>query len=240
MRVNGYAAIEDYALIGDGRTAALVARDGAIDWLCLPNFDSSSVLAAVLDATGGGCFELRPDIPGTASRRYLSGTNVLETTWTTDRGVIRVVDAMTLPGPGPAPMRELARRVEGLSGRVPVIWRCGPRFEYGACVPQPAWRGRVPVATNGSSAVAMPSWDAGTPEWRGGTIVSRFELAEGQSGTVALVSAHTEPLLIPGRGAVEARLSDTIAFWQGWSARLQYDGPWTDAVRRSALTLKAL
>src|SRR5262249_16451870 len=64
--------------------------------------------------------------------------------------------------------------------------------------------------------------------------------AEGQSGTVALVSAHTEPLLIPGRGAVEARLSDTIAFWQGWSARLQYDGPWTDAVRRSALTLKAL
>src|SRR5262245_15992251 len=102
-RVDGYAAIEDYALLSDGRSAALVARDGAIDWLCLPNFDSPSLFAAVLDVDRGGSFELGPAIPGHASRRYVPETNVLETIWTTDAGSVRVLDAMTLPGKELAP-----------------------------------------------------------------------------------------------------------------------------------------
>jgi GH15 family glucan-1,4-alpha-glucosidase len=237
---DGYAPIEDYALIGDGRTAALVARDGAIDWLCLPNFDSPSVFGAVIDRARGGAFELKPAIPFAARRRYLPDTNVLETTFTTDRGSVRVVDALTLPDARLAPMRELARSVDGLSGSVPMAWRVRPRFSYGCRSPQCGWRGRVPVATTGNDALAVVSWDAGAPEWRDGGVESSFDAAAGSRALVAIASATAEPLVLPSRADVERRLSGTISFWQQWTAARQYEGPWRDSVVRSALLLKAL
>ena len=101
----GYAPIREYAAIGDGRTVALVALDGSIDWLPLPDLDSPSVFAAILDAEEGGRFALEPAIPYSTSRRYLPETNLLETTFTTSGGQVRVYDGLLFHGRGPAPLR---------------------------------------------------------------------------------------------------------------------------------------
>jgi GH15 family glucan-1,4-alpha-glucosidase len=240
MRIGGYAPIEDYAVIGDGRTAALVARDGSIDWLCLPNFDSPSVCARILDAERGGAFELHPTIPFQTSRRYLPQTNVLETHFTTDRGSVRLVDALTLPNDHLDPMRELVRSIEGVSGRVPMRWRFAPRFNYGSEAPRCEWRHGIPVATWSAEAVGVASWDAGAPMWRDGAAEAEFEIAAGARACLALTAAYAEPLVIPGRAAVATRLERTIRFWEQWSRERDYRGPWADFVERSALVLKLL
>ena len=240
MRVDGYASIEDYAIIGDGRTIALVALDGAIDWLCLPNVDSPSAFAALLDSERGGSFALQPAVPFQSTRRYLPRTNVLETTFTTGHGSVRLVDAMTLPNDHLDPMRELVRSVEGVSGRVPMRWRCAPRFDYGQAQPRCEWRHGVPVAVWRAEAVGIMSWNAGTPEWRDAAAGADFEIDAGDRALLTLTSAYGEPLILPGRQDVMTRLALTITFWEQWSREHDYSGPWSDAVVRSALALKLM
>jgi GH15 family glucan-1,4-alpha-glucosidase len=239
-RRDGYVPIRDYAAIGDGRTVALVALDGSIDWLCLPNLDSPSVFAAILDTERGGRFALAPEPPFEAERRYLPETNVLETTFRAREGVVRVTDAMTLPGNGLGPAREIARRVEGLAGSVPFAWSAEPRFHYGTSAPQLGWRDGHAVAQAGSDAVALSSWKAGATELRDGAITGRFEAREGERALLVLSTAHQEPLVFPGRDDVEDRLDRTISFWREWAAKRKYQGPWREAVLRSALALKLL
>ena len=239
-RNGAYAAIRDYAAIGDGRTVALVALDGAIDWLCLPNLDSPSAFGALVDAERGGSFVLRPSIPFDSSRRYVPGTNVLETTFTTATGVVRVTDAMTLPTHGLSPYRELARRVEPLAGRVPMEWLVKPGFGYAAGRTRRERRAGVPAATCGRDAIAVCSWSAGDAGWNGESISGSFTAVEGQSSLLALSAAHQEPLVLPRRADVEERLAATARSWREWVDGREYDGPWREAVLRSALALKLL
>jgi GH15 family glucan-1,4-alpha-glucosidase len=239
-RVQGYAPIRDYAAIGDGRTVALIARDGSIDWLCLPDLDSPSVLGALVDAERGGRFVVEPEIPFEVSRRYLPDTNVLETTFATSAGRVRLTDALTLPTVGLSPYRELVRRVEGLAGMVPLRWRVEPRFGYAAGKTRIERRAGVPVALSGRDALALCSWEAGEPEYGEQAIIGRFSVGEGGSSLLALSAAHQEPLVLPSRDDAELRLQATARWWHEWASAREYGGPWREAVIRSALALKLL
>jgi GH15 family glucan-1,4-alpha-glucosidase len=234
------APLRDYAIIGDGRTAALVAKDGSIDWWCVPNLDSPSVFAALLDADRGGRWTLGPQDAADVHRRYVADTNLLETTFTTSTGRVRVTDVLTLGGGGLTPARELVRRVEGVDGHVPMRWQIEPRFGYGLAETRLEARRPFPVATSGNTAVAVCAWDAGRIEVQGGCFAGRFEARAGQRATLAVVTAQGEPLVFPARDDVERRVERTAAFWRDWSARLAYTGRWRDAVVRSALALKLL
>jgi GH15 family glucan-1,4-alpha-glucosidase len=237
---DGYLPIHDYAAIGDGRTVALVGRDGAIDWLCLPDLDSPSVFAALIDEEHGGRFALAPTIPYESERRYLPDSNLVETTFKTATGTVRVIDAMTLPGGGLSPYRELARRVDGVSGQVPMRWSVEPRLRYASHDARFAIRGGVPVAAVGRNAVAVLGWDAGEFDVSDGSVAGSFETAADRSSLIVLSAAHQEPLVFPTRADVERRLEETERSWRAWALGRVYDGPWRDAVVRSALALKLL
>lgn len=240
VRHDGYAEIRDYAVIGDGRTVALVARDAAIDWLSLPMLDAPSVFAAVLDADRGGSFRLTPDVAFEAERRYLPFTNVVETTFFTAEGCARVTDAMTLPAAGLTPFREIARRVEGVAGRVPLRWEVTPRFGYASWPTRFEQRGSLAIACARGQAVAVRAWNAGDTQIGGEAIGGRFDLAAGERAMLVMTSAHGQPLVFPSREDVERRLDATIEFWRRWIDSGQYAGPWREEVLRSALALKLL
>jgi GH15 family glucan-1,4-alpha-glucosidase len=237
-RQDGYAPIRDYAAIGDGRTAGLVALDGAIDWLCLPDVDSGPVFGRILDARRGGSFELEPEVAYETERRYQEASNVLETTFRTSSGVVRVTDALLLADDRLSPMRELARRVEGLSGEVPMRWRVEPRFDFGRTTTRIGTRGGRPFAWARKDAFALGAWDCGTPEISDAAISGQFTAGQGTRGLLDLSATHQEPCVLPTRGDAERRLERTERFWPGWSSRASYSGPWREAVLRSALVLK--
>jgi len=240
-RIDGYAPIRDYALVGDGRTGALIARDGSVDWLCLPNFDSPSVFARVLDAERGGSFRLEPAVPFESERRYLEDSNVLETTFTTAQGTVRLTDAMTLSDDQAiSPMRELVRKAEGMAGTVPLRWSLDPRFGYGARRTRIERRSGHWFADGGCDALALGICDAPDGVLANGIVSGEVELEQGRGALWSVAAAHNEPLVIPGRNDAERRLARTVAFWPTWAGRIQYQGPWRDAVVRSALVLKLL
>ena len=239
-RAGGYAPLRDYAVIGDGRTVALLAADGSVDWLPVPNLDSPTVFASLLDPARGGHASLEPTVPYGVQRRYLPDTNVVETTFTTGAGVVRVTDAMTLPDADLSPMRELQRRVEGLSGSVPMRWSVAPRFGYGGRAARVSTRSGVPVVAAGADALGIRAWSAGDVACTSGSVGAAFDTHPGSRGLVALCFAHQEPLVLPTRDECEARLDRTAGTWRRWLATRSCHGPWSRWVARSALALKLL
>jgi GH15 family glucan-1,4-alpha-glucosidase len=238
--MRGYAPIRNYAAIGDGRTVALVAQDGSIDWLPFPALDSPSVFAAVLDSNDAGRFAFEPEIPYMVERRYLPETNVLETTFVTDQGTVRLTDAMTLPLGPLGPFIELQRRIEGVSGTVPMHWKVEPRFRYASRRARSGRRAGVPIFESGSDALAVLSYDAGSTESGADWIEGRIEVRAETRGVVALSFAHQEPLVLPAQSELDARFEQTCTVWREWARGRSYSGPWEDAVLRSALALKLL
>jgi GH15 family glucan-1,4-alpha-glucosidase len=226
--------IEDYALIGDCHTAALVGRDGSIDWLCLPRFDAGACFAALLGGPTHGRWLIAPTrgLRG-VQRRYRSGTLVLETDFETDDGAVRVIDFMPLSDD----RADVIRIVEGLRGRVSLHMELVIRFDYGSVVP---WVRRVAdalLATAGPHTLELRTAVA----HRGENLktVAAFEVSEGQRTGFAL---GYRPSHEPAREAIdpESALAATEKAWRDWSARCTYQGGWRDAIVRSFVTLKAL
>jgi GH15 family glucan-1,4-alpha-glucosidase len=242
-RVDGYAPIEDYALIGDGRTCALVARDGSVDWLAVPRVDSDTVFARLLDAEHGGAFELAPEIDFRVEREYVESSNVLQTTFVTARGTVCVTDAITLDHGGLLPWFELVRRVEGVTGFVPMRWRITPRFGVGEASGDTSSIERlgeaVRVISRGLSLVVYP-FEAGEAHHSESEIVGSFETERGSSGSLVLRATHDEPIPFARRDWAERRLGDTADDWSRWLADAGVEGEWNAAARRSALALRLL
>jgi GH15 family glucan-1,4-alpha-glucosidase len=226
--------IEGYALIGNTRTAALVGRDGSIDWLCAPRFDSQACFAALLGTREHGRWLVAPTAKvRTVRRSYRADTLVLETEFEAEQGIVRVIDCMP-----PWPERtDIVRVVEGVRGHVPMrmelIIRCG----YGVVVP---WVRRVEsalLATAGPDSLELRAGVA--TRGKGLTTVAEFAVKRGQRIPFILSyfpSHQPRPLPIDADAAIAA----TELAWRNWCALCTYDGRWGDAVRRSLLTLKAL
>lgn len=239
-RVDGYAELRSYAGIGDGRTVALVARNGDIDWFPIPNLDNPPVFAALLDAEHGGRISLSPVAPFTATRKYVSGTNVLETTFTTDAGVVRVTDALVTGVAGRLPWAELARRVDGVTGSVAMAWSVRPGRVLREAMPWINDTLHGPVIRIDAVTLAITGFDHGPHEPGSHHLRGSFETSEGSRSLIAVSGTHREPIHLPDPYNVDRGIDRTIANWRAWSKEFSFDGPWASAVQRSALALKLL
>jgi GH15 family glucan-1,4-alpha-glucosidase len=227
--------IEDYAMLGNCRSAALVARNGSIDWLCLPRFDSAAAFAALLGDEDNGRWSLAPADPdATSTRQYIDGSLVLETTWTTATGKAKVIDFMPFAGDQVG----VTRVVIGLEGRVDFESRLKVRFDYGNALP---W---VTTLEDGTlTAIAGPDMIVlRTPveiEGEGMETVGRFQVGPGDRAPFVMAWG---PSHLPPPEPIDPRiaLEQSLEFWGEWSGQCNASGEWSEVVRRSLVVLKGL
>ncbi len=227
--------IEDYALIGDTQTAALVSIEGSIDWLCFPRFDSGACFAALLGDRTNGSWQIAPAgaSSGAMSRRYRPGTLVLETTFTTAQGSVRIIDCMPVRGEAP----DVVRIVEGISGRVDMRMELVIRFDYGRSVPWVRRTDDALLAIAGPDALYLrtpvPTRGAGL------STVAEFPVAAGERVPFVL-TWHPSHEAAPRPVDAAQAVADTEMWWTEWSTQCATTGPYRDLVVGSLITLKAL
>ncbi|GAA3595144.1 glycoside hydrolase family 15 protein [Kineosporia mesophila] len=238
--VRAYSDLRDYAALGDGRTVALVNRGGSVDWFPMPDLDSVPPFAALLDAEDGGRMELAPTADWEMERRYLPGTNVVESVYTTASGRVRVTDSLNSGTAGRLPWAELARRIEGLEGRVPMAWRVRAGTGLGGYSPWVQHATHGPVLRLDRVMMALRGRDIGEIVAGEQHLEGTFETGAGSRHLLALVGTHDEPLNLPDPGEIDARIDRSIAGWRDWTGQVDYQGPYAADVTRSALVLKLL
>ncbi len=238
-----YPAIGDYAALGDCRSTALVARDGSIDWLCWPEFMSGALFAALLDRERGGRFQVTLAGLRASERRYLPGTNVLETTLHAATGSVRLRDAMIVGAAEPlAPQRELLRLVECLDGKPELVVHYAPRPDFARRAPRLEARGNSILLRDSrrESLVLRATLPLAVSADRR-TATAALLLRSGERHQFALAYTRGEVAVLPLLGeAADERYARTLYWWRRWSARGRSDLPFPAAVQRSALALKML
>jgi GH15 family glucan-1,4-alpha-glucosidase len=244
---SSYPPISDYALIGDCRSAGLVSREGSLDWLCLPRFDSPSVFAALLDAREGGRFSIRPVGEYSSERRYLANTNVLETVFRTPTGACALRDLMSVSSEEDKrahliPEHEVLRELEGLEGEVEIEVLYDPRPDYGRVRPLLEERGALGLRceVDGTSLTLRSEMPLDLTD--GDRSARGFaRIRSGERKCLSLTYSMEAPAVVPLLGeAARGRIGRTVRWWQEWANRCTYDGPYRDAVVRSALALKLM
>lgn len=246
-----WPSIGDYALIGNCRTAALVSRDGALEWLCLPSFSSPSVFAAVLDR-GAGHFSIRPRGRSRVERAYVRDSNVLQTTFHVEGGgVLRLTDCMPLPAQPSAdlqssreldPEHEVLRRVECIAGEVEVETSFAPRPRYRRDKVKFYARGKLGWQLGNCHFSAFLNTDIDTRPAPDGTVLhGTVRLRAGEERWASFCYDEVEASVIPPLGQwARRRLDETVGWWQWWAGRSHYQGEYRDQVLRGALALKLL
>ncbi len=237
--------IDDYAIIGDCRSAALISRDGALDWLCWPRFDSPAIFAGLLDPDRGGRWEIAPRGEFQSSRRYLPNTNVLENRFQTDSGVMTLTDFMPVADERYyqrhlIPDRSIIRLLRCESGTVVVRIRFAARPDFGRRRATIVDRGKLGLRMNtgGNGMLALHSSIAF--ELDDGVANATLSMNAGDEIPLILTYAESSPEVLPVLSHAAASLARTVEWWEAWSAGMTYDGPYRDAVMRSVLTLKLL
>jgi GH15 family glucan-1,4-alpha-glucosidase len=238
------AKIQDYAVIGDGRSAALISNRGSIDWLCWPRFDSASVFAAILDPKIGGAWSIRPSQDWQAIRRYIDNTNVLETEFVTALGKIVLTDFMPVTSEEEKrkrlwPEHELVRQIHCAQGKMELIVDFSPRLNYGRLAPAIKDAGKLGWRIDTGTEVFILRSDVELAERDGEALSGKFALKAGETIAFSFTCSSEGPAVVPPLGDLIAeKLNLTIDWWRRWVAQSNYRGPYERQVVRSALVLK--